>query len=88
MKWILLHGVPLNIYVDNGAVYSSHHLQNICASLGIQLHHSRPYRPQGRGKLEKFFQLVERTFKSEVELLVKLRLNSWLNRVKSLILTI
>ena len=58
-------------YCDNGAVYSSHHLQNICAALGIQLHHSKPYRPQGKGKIEKFFQLVERTFKSEVELLIK-----------------
>lgn len=71
MKWILLHGCPLSIYVDNGAVFSSHHLQNICAALGIQLHHSRPYKPQGRGKIEKIFQFVESSFKSEVELLIK-----------------
>jgi len=71
MKWILLHGCPLSIYCDNGAVYSSHHLKNICAALGIQLHHSRPYKPQGRGKIEKIFQFVESSFKSEVELLIK-----------------
>lgn len=71
MKWIILYGEPESIYVDNGAVYSSHHLQNICATLGIQLHHSKPYRPQGKGKIEKFFQLVESSFKSEVELLIK-----------------
>lgn len=71
MKWIILHGVPQSIYCDNGAVYSSHHLENICSSLGIQLHHSRPYKPQGRGKIEKVFQLVESSFKSEVELLIK-----------------
>lgn len=71
MKWIILYGRPESIYCDNGAVYSSHHLQNICATLGIQLHHSKPYRPQGRGKIEKFFQLVESSFKSEVELLIK-----------------
>ena len=69
MKWVIRYGVPENIYCDNGAVYSSHHLQNICATLGIQLQHSRPYRPQGRGKIEKYFQLVESSFKSEVELL-------------------
>lgn len=71
MKWVIRYGVPESIYCDNGAVYSSHHLQNICATLGIQLHHSKPYRPQGKGKLEKFFRLVESSFKSEVELLLK-----------------
>jgi putative transposase len=71
LKWVILYGVPESIYCDNGAVYSSHHLQNICAALGIQLHHSKPYRPQGRGKIEKLFQIVESSFKSEVELLIK-----------------
>jgi len=71
MKWIILYGIPESIYCDNGAVYSSHHLRNICAALGVQLHHSKPYRPQGKGKIEKFFRLVESSFKSEVELLVK-----------------
>ncbi len=84
MKWIFLYGVPLSIYCDNGAVYSSHHLQNICASLGIQLHHSRPYRPQGRGKVEKFFQFVESSFKSEVQLLVKQEKISTLNDLNNL----
>ena len=49
MKWVILYGIPESVYCDNGAVYSSHHLQNICAALGIQLHHSKPYRPQGKG---------------------------------------
>jgi hypothetical protein len=90
-KWIILYGCPSNIYCDNGAVYSSHHLQNICSTLGIQLLHSRPYKPQGKGKCEKLFQFVESSFKSEVELLIKegkitnlLELNNvfsvWLNQ--------
>ena len=70
-KWIILHGCPENIYCDNGAIYSSHHLKNICGKLGINLLHTRPYKPQGRGKLEKTFQLVESSFKSEAELLIK-----------------
>ena len=69
-KWIIRYGVPQNIYVDNGAVYSSHHLKNICGHLGINLLHSRPYKPQGKGKIEKFFQLVESSFKSEAMLLI------------------
>lgn len=70
-RWILLYGLPFSIYCDNGAVYSSHYLANICSSLGIQLHHSRPYKPQGKGKCEKFFQMVESSFKYEAELLIK-----------------
>jgi putative transposase len=70
-KWIIKYGCMENIYCDNGAVYSSHHLKNICGQLGINLLHSRPYKPQGKGKLEKAFQIVESSFKSEAVLLVK-----------------
>lgn len=51
-------GLPMRLYVDNGAVYRSHHLALVCAKLGITLIHSRPYVPQGRGKVERFFRTV------------------------------
>jgi putative transposase len=51
-------GIPKRLYVDNGAVYRSHHLALVCAKLGITLIHSRPYVPQGRGKVERFFRTV------------------------------
>ena len=50
--------IPKRLYVDNGAVYRSHHLALVCAKLGITLIHSRPYVPQGRGKIERFFRTV------------------------------
>jgi hypothetical protein len=84
MKWVIRYGLPESILVDNGAVYSSHHLQNICATLGIQLHHSRPFKPQSKGKIEKFFQLVESSFKSEVELLIKQEKLSTLTELNNL----
>ncbi|NPV81927.1 MAG: DDE-type integrase/transposase/recombinase [Firmicutes bacterium] len=68
-KAIITHGLPEQVYVDNGAIYSSLHFSKICARLGIHLSHSRPYRPQGRGKLERFFLTVQRGFLSELELL-------------------
>jgi hypothetical protein len=70
-KWIIRFSVPETILVDNGAAYSSKHLQQICGALGIRLSHSRPRRPMSRGKIEKFFRLVESSFKSEAELLIK-----------------
>ncbi len=44
--------------MDNGANYRSHHLALVCAKLGVALIHARPYRPQGKGKIERFFRTV------------------------------
>lgn len=59
-------GVPSRIYVDNGAPYVSHQLARACAVLGIQLVHSRPGKPQGRGKIERFFATVRAQFVVEI----------------------
>ncbi len=56
------HGVPLAIYCDNGAAFSAHDLGLTCARLEIALIHSRPYTPQGRGKIERFFLTVRQRF--------------------------
>ncbi len=49
-------GVPLRLFVDNGAAFRSHHLSLVCARLGVTLIHARPYAPQGKGKQERFFR--------------------------------
>lgn len=59
-------GVPKRIYVDNGSPFVSHQLARACAVLGIQLVHSRPGRPQGRGKIERFFATVRSQFLVEI----------------------
>lgn len=69
-KAILRHGVPETFYCDNGSAFSAHHLQRICGRLGIRLSHSKPYRPQGRGKVERLFQFVDSSFRPEVQALV------------------
>jgi putative transposase len=60
-------GVPKRIYVDNGSPFISHQLQRACAVLGIRLVHSRPGRPQGRGKIERFFATVRGQFLVEID---------------------
>ena len=57
-------GLPRKLYVDNGAAFRSRHLEYICASLGIALIHSKPYTPQGRGKIERYFKTVRAQFLS------------------------
>lgn len=55
-------GIPQRLYVDNGACYRSTNLEQILAGLGVQLTHSRPYTPQGRGKIERWFRYVRDDF--------------------------
>jgi putative transposase len=51
-------GLPARLYCDNGQIFSSKQLARICAVLGIRLIHSAPGRPQGRGKIERFFRTL------------------------------
>ena len=55
-------GLPQRFYTDNGACYRSRQLKIVCARLGVQLVHTPPYRPQGRGKGERFFRDVRDQF--------------------------
>ena len=61
---LLRRGIPRKLYVDNGSAFRSHHLEHTCASLGIVLIHSKPYQPEGRGKIERFFRGVREQFLS------------------------
>jgi putative transposase len=60
-------GLPENLHLDNGAPFSNANLDRTCAVLGIHLIHSRPGRPQGRGKVERIFRLVRERFLLEAE---------------------
>jgi transposase InsO family protein len=59
---LLTRGLPRKLYTDNGAAFRSHHLDYVTASLGIALVHARPYQPQGKGKIERFFRTVRSDF--------------------------
>jgi transposase InsO family protein len=79
---LLRRGLPERLYVDNGANYRSHHLSLVCAKLGIALIHARPYRPQGKGKIERFFrtvrsQLLTRLTKEDTQSLEAINRRLW-----------
>jgi putative transposase len=59
-------GVPQYVYVDNGSAFVDSWLLRACAKLGIKLVHSAPGRPQGRGKIERFFRSVNSEFVVEI----------------------
>jgi transposase InsO family protein len=64
---MLKRGVPRRFYFDNGQIFRSRLLLALCARLGIQLIHTRPYQPQGRAKLERWFLTVRRSFLARVD---------------------
>lgn len=59
-------GVPQSIYVDNGSAFVDDALNRAAAKLGIRIIHATPYRPEGKGKIERFFEIVRGQFLVEV----------------------
>jgi putative transposase len=51
-------GIPDVLYVDHGSDFTSIHLEQVAAALRIELIHSTVGRPQGRGKIERFFGTI------------------------------
>jgi putative transposase len=78
-------GLPRKLYTDNGPAFRSHHLEFIAASLGIALVHARPYKPQGKGKIERFFGTIRSNFlpgfKGDTLDDLNLALHIWLNDI-------
>lgn len=56
------HGKIGMLYTDNGATFVSNQTKRIVETLGVYICHSKPYRPQGRGKVERFFRTVRQSF--------------------------
>ncbi len=55
-------GLPQRFYTDNGPAYASRHLKILCARNGMDLVHTPPFKPQGRGKVERLFRTVRDQF--------------------------
>lgn len=55
------HGIRISrVLTDNGGAYRSRPFAKICRWLRIQLKRTRPYRPQTKGKAERFIQTLTR----------------------------
>jgi transposase InsO family protein len=52
------HGLPDALYLDNGSTYVGEALRLGCERLGVTLLHARPYDPQARGKMERFWRTL------------------------------
>jgi putative transposase len=59
-------GLPEKLYTDNGALFKSDHLREVCANVGIQLIHAKPYAAWSKGKIERFFKTVQGAFEQSL----------------------
>jgi putative transposase len=55
-------GVPHALYVDNGSIYASKEIIQICSRLGCLLHHTPVRDGAAKGKVERFFRTVRDQF--------------------------
>ena len=51
-------GIPDILHVDHGSDFISHHLERTALALHVRIIHSTVGRPQGRGKIERFFGTI------------------------------
>ncbi len=55
-------GVPRSLYVDNGSIYCSKEIIQICTRVGCLLHHTPVRDGAAKGKVERFFRTVRDQF--------------------------
>ena len=59
-------GIPDMLYVDHGSDFTSEHLDQAAAALRFLIIYSAVARPQGRGKIERFFGTVNTELLSDL----------------------
>lgn len=80
---VRIHGLPDALYLDNGSTYSGKALATACTRLGVSLVHAKPYDPQARGKMERFWRSLREAVIDHLDRTlplsqVQLRLNHYL----------
>ncbi|MCC7530266.1 MAG: DDE-type integrase/transposase/recombinase [Candidatus Melainabacteria bacterium] len=64
-NWLVC-GIPDVLYTDRGSDFRSTRIQQIAAELGFKLSKRRSGKPQGGGKIERFFGTVNQLLMSEL----------------------
>lgn len=59
VAWFAARGITVEkVLSDNAKIYHSHTWNDACTRLGITPKHTRPYRPQTNGKIERFHRTL------------------------------
>lgn len=61
-KAVAIYGAPQILYSDQGKVFCSHYIMELCARLGISMLNAEPYSPESKGKIERFNRTIQQMF--------------------------
>ena len=67
-KAVTKYSSPSTLYVDNGKIFISEQFKLLCARLGIRIKYATPYNCAGKGKIERYWETVQKSFLPEVKL--------------------
>lgn len=59
-------GFPEKLYTDRGKIFTSLHLQIVCANLNVRLLHAKPFAAWSKGKQERFFRTLQEDFEARL----------------------
>jgi len=59
-------GFPEKLYTDQGKIFTSYHLQIVCANLEVRLCHAKPYAAWSKGKQERWFRTLQQDFEARL----------------------
>ena len=59
-------GFPEKLYTDQGKIFTSYHLQIVCANLGVRLCHAPPFSAWSKGKQERWFRTLQMDFEARL----------------------
>jgi transposase InsO family protein len=59
---VMRRGIPEKLYTDRGKIFTCKHVQQVCGNLPTQLLHAKPYHSWSKGKIERFFLTLQKSF--------------------------
>jgi transposase InsO family protein len=59
-------GFPERLYTDQGKIFTSYHLQIVCANLKVRLGHAKPFAAWSKGKIERWFRTLQQDFEARL----------------------
>ena len=66
-QWVARHGIPRDITSDRGRQFISEVWQTMAESLGVQMHHTTAYHPQGNGMVERWHRTLKTALRTRLK---------------------
>lgn len=59
---VMRRGIPEKLYTDRGKIFTCKHVRQVCGNLPTQLLQAKPYHSWSKGKIERFFLTLQKSF--------------------------